>query len=84
MKFVIYKGQTKFTIDNVSVPEIAAVSYIEHDIRESTMTVDELDICKFRITSMGGLLDHQDMFPESFEQEQEWEEGIHCRQETVN
>lgn len=83
MKFVIYKGLKKITVDNAIVPDMNSFSKLIDDSPESEFSLSDLQLYNIRITSTRGLL-LEELEIDNEEIEREIEEGIFWRQETVN
>jgi len=83
MKLVFYKGQTKFTIANVCIPNIQKLSDLINDSDKNGLTFEDLHLYDLQITSTRGITDDEQ---EIFDPEiaKEIEEGIDWKQVTVN
>lgn len=83
MKVVLYKGQKKFTVDNVAIPNVNQLSSLFDENISDEVTVQDLQLYNFRITSTRGIVDE---FEEVDDENvlREVEEGINWQQETVN
>lgn len=82
MKFVIYRGQKKFTIDNAVLPDFDKFEKLMDDFPKSNFRLSDLQLYDVRITSTRGLM--EDMEVEDERIEKEIYEGIYWSQETVN
>lgn len=88
MKVVIYSGQNKFTVDNISIPDISRAKDALRTENEYTVSAADLQYYNFRITSTrGALAEDEDfimMHEINEELEREIEEGINWKKESVN
>ncbi len=86
MKVIVYQEQKKFTVNNVSIPNIRELSKIAKMIQEeklSDLTLSDLRLHKFAITSTRGMMDEsEEVNDEALEKE--IEEGIRWNSETLN
>lgn len=83
MKFVIYNGQHKFTIDNASIPDLQKFVPELEEIPD--MQKINFDLYNFHITSTrGAMADEEEGLLYTEELQREIDEGIHWRQETIN
>ena len=57
MKVVFYKGQTKFTVTNISIPNIQQFNDLISDSNQNNLTIEDLYLYDFRITSTRGMTD---------------------------
>lgn len=87
MKFVIYNGQQKYTVDNVSIPDMQKVlpSLLEGtDEEEMDIDVSNFDLYNFNITSTRAAMFEEEGLIQNEELQREIDEGINWRQETIN
>lgn len=83
MKVVLYRGQKKFTVDNVAIPNVNELASLFDENTNDELTVQDFQLYNFRITSTRGMVDEfSDVDDESLLKEVE--EGINWQQETVN
>lgn len=82
MKFVIYRGQKKITIDNAVFPNVTNFEKLMDDYPMSNFRLADLQLYDVKITSTRGLLEDQEIVDEEIEKEVY--EGINWTQETVN
>lgn len=83
MKVVVYQGQTKITVDNVSIPNKNQLDELIKYHQEHDMSLKDLQLYGFQITSTRGAL-YEESGIEDEDLEKEIEEGINWRLETVN
>lgn len=83
MKVVFYKGESKFTIANVSIPNIQQLHDLLDESEINSLSIDDLRYYNFRITSTRGLMEDERNV-EDEELAREIEEGINMTLETVN
>ena len=83
MKVVVYQGQSKITVDNVSIPNRSQLDELIKHQKEHDMTLNDLQLYGFQITSTRGAL-YEESVIEDEDIEKEIEEGINWRTETVN
>jgi len=83
MKFVIYNGQKKITIDNAWLPEEENFVRMMDDFQAVGLTMEDLRLYEMRITATRGMNLPFDSL-NNLQIEKEIIEGINCRQETVN
>ena len=79
MKVVVYKGQKKFTIDNVTIPDIQTLHPFLSQTEASEMTINDIKDCHFNIISTQGWLQEEEGITYGDEYD-----GINWSQETVN
>jgi hypothetical protein len=89
MKVIIYNGQNKFTVDNISIPNnIRLAELLKSRAKEYTIPVSELQEYNFKITSTRGAVADAESNDEDIimneELEREVEEGIFWKMESVN
>jgi hypothetical protein len=84
MKVVVYQGQKKFTIDNISIPDTNQLKKLMEQKSKTFNSIDDMQLYNFRITSTRGALYDEWEEIEDEELEKEIEEGINWHQETVN
>jgi hypothetical protein len=85
MKVIIYNGQKKFTVDNISIPNArTAADLLRHQRDEFTVSEDDLQRYNFRITSTRSIAYEDEDFVINEDLEREIEEGIHWKLESVN
>jgi hypothetical protein len=80
MKFTIYKGQKKITVDNAWIHDIGDLTTIQNDITEEELQYSDLQLFNLRITSSESVHDHD----HQAELEKETSPGIIWSQQTVN
>lgn len=84
MKFIIYNGQNKFTVDNVSIPDLQKfVPDIDQDITPEMQSLN-FDLYNFRITATRSVIEEDDFFIPNDDLQKEVDEGIHWQQETIH
>jgi KaiC/GvpD/RAD55 family RecA-like ATPase len=83
MKVVVYQGENKITVNNVSIPNIDTLARILTEQEMVDLTMKDLQLYNFRITSTRGMLIRGELF-ENEEFNNEIEEGINWQKETVN
>lgn len=84
MKVVIYNGQNKFTVDNISIPNAYAAKDLLKADEEYTVSASDLQYYNFRITSTRGAIAEDEELILNEELEREVEEGINWKMESVN
>lgn len=88
MKVIIYNGQNKFTVDNISVPHNLPLADLLKNKGEQIISAEDLQQYNFQITSTRGALADAESNDEDFimneELEREVEEGIFWKRESVN
>jgi hypothetical protein len=82
MKFVVYRGQKKITVDNAWVPDKSNFAQLLSDA-DDEIIIENLQLHQIRITSTRSVL-FDEQFIESEELEKEIYDGINWSQETVN
>jgi hypothetical protein len=83
MKVILYQGQKKFTVDNVSFPNITMLQGFINQSDKSELGSYDLQLYSFRITATRGVLSDGALI-ENEVIEREVEEGISWWQESVN
>jgi hypothetical protein len=83
MKVIVYQEAKKFTVNNISIPDIDKFKKMVQDGELSDMSLKDLQLYDFRITSTRGMLDDGELIHDEA-LEKEVEEGISWRNETVN
>lgn len=83
MKFIIYRGQKKITIDNAMVPNFNSFESLMDDLNLSNFILADLQLYDVKITSTRGMV-LEDEEIDNEEIEKEVSEGINWVQETVN
>ena len=86
MKVIIYSGQNKFTVDNISIPSSMPIAELLKNRKEYTVSASDLKHYNFQITSTrGAIADAEDEdFIMNEDIEREVEEGINWKLESVN
>jgi predicted transcriptional regulator len=86
MKVIIYNGQKKFTVDNISIPHKMSVAELLKNGKEYTVSASDLKQYNFQITSTRGAIAEveDEDFIMNEELEREVEEGINWKLESVN
>jgi hypothetical protein len=84
MKVIIYSGQNKFTVDNISIPNSTSIAELLKNRQEYTVSAADLRNYNFQITSTRGAIAEDDDFIMSEDIEREIEEGINWKLESVN
>lgn len=85
MKVVIYSGQKKFTVNNVSIPNAHAAWELARAQNQAyTVSEEELTYYNFEITSTRGVVFEDEDVLINEDIEREIEEGIHWKMESVN
>ena len=86
MKVIIYNGQNKFTVDNISIPNRMSVAELLKNGKEYTVSASDLKHYNFQITStrsaVAEAIDEDLVMNEDLEREVE--EGINWKLESVN
>lgn len=83
MKFVIYKGQQKITIENALVPDMQNFERLMDDMTLQNSMMADMLLHNIQITSMRGI-SPEDMEFVNEEVEKEIFYGINWTKETVN
>ncbi len=85
MKVIIYKGQSKFTVDNISIPQVqSAADLLRKQHKEYKVSADDLENYNFQITSTRGIVFDDENLALNEDLEREIEEGIYWKMESVN
>lgn len=85
MKVIIYSGQNKFTVDNISIPNVhTAADLLRKQSNEYTVSAADLEYYNFQITATRGAVFEDVDFVMNEELEREIEEGINWKLESVN
>lgn len=85
MKVIIYKGQSKFTVDNISIPNVhSPADLLRKQHKEYTVSADDLENYNFQITSTRGVVFDDETMALNEDIEREIEEGIYWKMESVN
>jgi hypothetical protein len=83
MKVIVYQKQKKYTVNNVSIPDIGELKDVLQNDELSQMSLKDLQLYNFRITSTRGMAFEEENIQDE-DVEREIEEGIIWRQETIN
>ena len=83
MKFIIYKGQKKFTVDNVIVHDQDSLQELMSGEGTREMSLNDLELYSLRITATRGLVYEAEEIVNE-ELVKEIDEGINWQQVTVN
>lgn len=88
MKVIIYNGQNKFTVDNISIPNDLPLAHLlrtqHNEYNEYTVSANDLHQYNFQITSTRGAIIEDEGLIMNEELEKEVEEGINWKFESVN
>jgi hypothetical protein len=85
MKVIIYQDQNKFTVDNISIPDIESVSdLMRNQHNEYRVLGSELEDYNFQITATRGAIAEDEDIAITDELAKEIEEGIFWKFESVN
>lgn len=82
MKFVIYKDQRKYTLDNVDLSDQDELDYLKELPQQLVVNITDVDLCKFRITSSKSLIENVEYIGDELDTHRF--DDIDWRQETVN
>ena len=82
MKFIIYKDQKKFTVDNVSIPDQSSLQDLINGEAAKEMTLNDLELYSVRITATRSIISDEETDNEKIQAE--IDECINWYQETVN
>lgn len=83
MKFIIYKGQQKYTIDNAWLPDSEAFEELLEDFQSEGFTITSLQLKDIAV-SIDDYKDLEKKEIEDFQPTTELIDGINWKKETVN
>lgn len=85
MKVIIYNGDSKFTVDNISIPNAYSVADLLNKSQSEYKTLlSEIQQYNFQITSTRGAIEGDEEISMNEDIEREVEEGINWKRESVN